>query len=512
MTKTTRSLGRLALASLLAAPSALRAQSAPVVVDPSLAAMDSMLAAAYPAGGPGASVIVERNGRVLMRKAYGMADIELGVPLRPEHVLRLGSITKQFTAVAVLMLADEGKLSVDDEVTKFFPDYPTQGRRITIAHLLNHTSGIRSYTSMAEWRRARRNDVSPAELIAIFRDAPMDFAPGQDWRYNNSGFALLGAIIEKVSGQSYADFLRARIFEPLGMRSTYVESQSAIIPGRVRGYELAEGRVVRNSEYLSLSHPYSAGAIASTTDDLLKWGHAVAEGRFLKPETWRRAHAAGTLPDGRSTGYGYGWFISRLAGQPTLEHGGDINGFSSHDLLMPSERLHIYVLSNAERDFGNPETFSSRIAERVLGRSSIPAAVNLSAAAMDVYTGVYRVGDERRVFTREDGKFYVQRGRNPRQELIPIGDHQFVNPASGSRFLFLREGGRVTGVRLRPRLGPDEAVSPRTEETVADALAGVRALVTVPAAVLDSYAGAYQVTPTLVLNVRREGSVLKAQA
>lgn len=513
-----RSVGRLALAALVAVPPAapaLRAQapaSAQAVVDPSLAAIDSALAATYPAGGPGASVIVERGGRVLLRKAYGMADVELGVPLRPEHVMRIGSITKQFTAVAVLMLVDEGKLSLEDDVTKFIPDYPTQGRRITVEHLLTHTSGIRSYTDMPEWRPTLRNDLSPTQLIAVFRGQPLDFAPGQDWRYNNSGYVLLGTIIESVSGQSYADFLRTRIFEPLEMRSTRVETQTAVIPGRVPGYALAEGRVLQNAMYMSSTHPYSAGAILSTADDLLRWGHAVAEGRFLKPETWRRAHAAYTLPGGRSAGYGYGWFISTLAGQPTVEHGGDINGFSSHGMWMPSERLLVYVLSNAERNFANPETFSTRIAERVLGREFIPPAITVAPSALDAYTGVYRVGDaDRRIVTRDGGRLYVQRGRGARTELRPVARDQFVSVNTGARFAFVRERGRVTGVRLRPRIGPEDVLSPRTDERVEDAVAPPAAVV-VPAAVLDAYAGRYQLTPELVLTIRRDGDVLKAQA
>lgn len=522
MIRLSHSFRGVALAALLVAPPAaplLRAQAAPParvttaeVVDPSLAAIDSLFRATYPADGPGAAVIVARDGRVLMRRAYGMGDVELGVPLRPEHVFRTGSITKQFTAVAALMLVDEGRLSLDDEITEFFPGYPTHGRSITVEHLLTHTSGIRSYTSMPAWRPTLRNEVAPTELIAIFRDEPMDFAPGQDWLYNNSGYALLGAIIEKVSGQGYADFLRARIFEPLGMRDTHVETQTAIIPGRVRGYSMGQGRTISNSAYLSLSHPYAAGAIASTVDDLLRWGQAVAAGRMLRPETWRRAHTAFALPAGRTSGYGHGWFLGRLAGEPTVEHGGDINGFSTHGLWIPSERLHVYVLSNVERNFANPGDLALKAAERVLGKTDLPAAVALPPSALDALVGVYRVGDDdRRVITREGEKLFVQRGRNARVELRPVGGDEFVT-TSGARFRFVREGGRVTGLRVRQRVGPDEPVSPRTEESVAEATAPPTTQVAVPAAVLDSYAGEYQVTPALVLTIRREGNVLKTQA
>jgi len=486
---------------------------ASVVVDPSLASVDSMFSATYPVGGPGAAVLVSRDGRVLMRKAYGSADVELGVPMRPDHVFRLGSITKQFTAVGILMLADEGKLSLDDEITKFFPDYPTHGRRITVEHLLTHTSGIRSYTSIPEWRTLIRNDVTPTELIAVFRDQPMDFAPGADWRYNNSGFALLGAIIEKLSGQSYADFTRTRFFEPLGMRDTRVETHEALIPRRVRGYAVGPGRAITNADYISLTHPYAAGALVSTVDDLSRWGQAVTAGRLLKPETWRRAHTAYRLADGRSAGYGHGWFLGELAGRPSVEHGGDIDGFSTDGVWIPSEKLQVYVLTNAERGFANPASMSARIAERVLGASGAPAGVALAAAKLDEYVGVYRVSDtERRVVTREGERLFAHRGRAPRQELRALGNDEFVFSATGTRVAFARQGGRVTGMRLRPRIGPEEAPSPRTEETPESAVAAPTARVTVAPEVLDAYVGEYQLAPGFIITIRREGAGLRGRA
>jgi len=498
---------------------ALRAQAvaaapaATQVLDPSLVAVDSLFAATYPAGGPGAAVLVARDGRVLMRKAYGMADVELGVPLRPEHVFRLGSITKQFTAVGVLMLVEEGKVSLDDEITKFFPDYPTQGRRITVEHLLTHTSGIRSFTGIPAWEPLKRTDLTPAQMIAVFRDQPMDFAPGTDWRYNNSGYFLLGALIEKVSGQSYADYLRTRIFEPLGMRDTRVETHDALIPRRVHGYAMAEGRAIRNAEFISLTSPFSAGALVSTVDDLFRWGQAVAAGRLLKPETWRRAFTAYRLADGRESGYGYGWFVSELAGRPTLTHGGDIDGFSSDGLWIPSAHLQVYVLSNVERNFANPGNLSTRIAERVLGVSAIPQGVALPASALDEYVGVYPVSEnDRRVVTRDGTTLFLQRNRGPRQELRALGSDGFVSAATGARFTFVREGGRVTGMRVRPRLGPEEPLSPRTAEAPESALAAAAARATVAPEVLDTYVGEYELAPNFILTVRREGATLLARA
>jgi D-alanyl-D-alanine carboxypeptidase len=484
-----------------------RASDAGIVVEPSLAGIDSMLTALYPAAEPGAAVLVARDGQVLMRKAYGAASLELGVPLRPEHVFRLGSITKQFTAVATLMLVDEGRVSLDDEITKFFPDYPTQGRRITVEHLLTHTSGIQSYTGMASYRADMRRDMTPEQLIAGFREQPMQFSPGERWSYNNSGYALLGAIIEKVSGMSYADFIRTRIFEPLGMRNTYYETADAVVPGRVPGYDRAGQGPIRQADWVSMTLPYAAGALIGTVDDLLTWNRAVAEGRMLKPETWRRAFNPYQLSAGLTAGYGYGWFVGEAAGRPSIEHGGDINGFSSNNLWIPSERLHVIVLSNREREAErDPDAISRQIAARLLGAPAAPAPFAVAEDALQEYVGVYRASaTENRVVIREGGALYSQRGRQPRQEMTPVGRDEFMY-ASGTRARFVRgTDGKVTGMVVRGRIGPED-LSPRTDQTPESVMAAV----SVPAAVLDRYVGRFQLAPEAVITIRREGGALHA--
>ncbi len=516
-------LRRLAVLAplLLSVPGpVLRAQAGapaarPVVVDPALAPIDSALAALYPASGPGAAVLVARDGRVLMRKAYGSASLELGVPLRPEHVFRLGSITKQFTAVAVLMLVEEGKVGLQDEITKFFPDYPTHGRRITVEHLLTHTSGIQSYTGISSFRDGARRDLSVDSLIAMFRDQPMNFAPGERFSYNNSGYVLLGAIIEKVSGMTYADFVRTRIFEPLGMRNSAYEVATAVVPGRVPGYDrVGTTAEIRVADFVSMTQPYAAGALISTVDDVLIWQRAVAEDRLLKPETWRRVFTPFALTNGMSSGYGYGWFVAEAAGKPTIEHGGDIPGFSTNGLWIPSERLHVIVLANHQREPArNPDEISRRIAGRLLGEPAGPAPVPMTAEALDAYTGVYRLNDtDRRVVVREGTTLYSVRGRSPRLAMTPLGRDRFVF-ASGARVRFIRGANRaVTGMTVRQRLGPEE-LAPRTAERADSilALANPPAVAVAPA-VLDRYVGRYQLAPNFVIAVRREGNGLRAQA
>ena len=198
--------------------------------------MDRVLAAAYKPGEAGAAVIVVKDGQTLFRKGYGMANLELSVPVRPEMVFRLGSITKQFTAAAILMLAQQGKLAVTDDVTRFLPDYPSGGRKVTIDHLLTHTSGIKSYTGMPEFWKTQGQDASVSEMIDFFKKEPFEFEPGEKWNYNNSGYFLLGAIIEKVSGQPYGEFVLKNIFLPLGMTHSFYGDNEPVIAGRVSGY------------------------------------------------------------------------------------------------------------------------------------------------------------------------------------------------------------------------------------------------------------------------------------
>src|SRR4030065_800932 len=212
----------LVLAAVLSLASIAPALSAQMAGREDLAKkIDAVISEVYKPDQPGAAIIVQKDGKTVFRRGYGRADVELGCPIAPDMVFRLGSITKQFTAVSILMLAQEGKLGLQDEITKFLPDYPTQGRKITVEHLLTHTSGIQSYTDMPERLPLWRKDFTLKEIIDLFKDKPMQFEPGESWAYNNSGYILLGAIIEKVSGKTYEGFLEANLFKPLGMKRSY---------------------------------------------------------------------------------------------------------------------------------------------------------------------------------------------------------------------------------------------------------------------------------------------------
>lgn len=320
---------------------------AEAIVDREIVArLDIAIAKHYPAKQPGAAVIVVKNGTTIFRKAYGLADIAQGRTMTADMSLRLGSITKQFTATAILMLADQGKLTVADDIRKFLPAYPTGGKIITIEHLLTHTSGIASYTGMRDFVAHSTTDMSVGEMIDYFKDQPKEFEAGQRYSYGNSGYFLLGAIIEKVSGLTYADFLAQNIFTPLGMNDTAYEGHERTSVTHIEGYSQVKKGFVP-SPVLSMSQPYAAGALVSTVDDLARWDAAISSGKLLKESTWKKAFTPYTLNDGTVIKYGYGWEIGKLFGLKIISHGGSINGFNSGVLRIPDEKLYVAVLSNA---------------------------------------------------------------------------------------------------------------------------------------------------------------------
>ena len=280
----------LALALSGLSPRASAAGQAAAANDSALAAkIDAVMAEIYKPGEPGAAVIVRKDGQTIFRKGYGLADLELGVPVEPDMVFRLGSITKQFTAVSILMLAQDGKLKLQDEITKFLPDYPTQGRRITVEHLLTHTSGIQSYTDMPEWLPLWRKDFTVKELVDLFKDKPMQFEPGRSWAYNNSGYVLLGAIIEKVSGRTYEDFVADKYLQAAGHEGLLLrQHRPRSSPGASRAIKPGKGGFV-NAPYLSMTQPYAAGSLLSTVDDLAIWSDAVFAGKLVRKEWLSKA-------------------------------------------------------------------------------------------------------------------------------------------------------------------------------------------------------------------------------
>lgn len=426
--------------------------------------IDNMIQEAYQPDEPGVAVIVVRDGKIIFRKGRGMANLELDVPISPDMVFRLGSITKQFTAFAILMLAEQGKLALDDSISKFLSDYPTHDYLITVEHLLTHTSGIKSYTAMPEWASLWRKDFTVQELIDFFKYQPMASAPGKRWAYNNSGYILLGAIIEKISGRSYEQFIRQSIFEPLGMNQSYYDSPARLIPKRVSGYDKISEDFT-NAAYLSMTQPYAAGALASTVDDLAIWDSALYTDKLLKLKILQQAHIPYRLANGSSTAYGYGWEISEYAGHRLIEHGGGINGFRNRTIRMPDDRVFVAVLSN--NGGASPGLLAFKIAALVIGRPyHDPEPIELKSDVLTLYEGVYENNFSKEIcITREDNQLFLQYRDGPRVELIPLSPNEFFfKDMSPNRLLFVSDANKVIGMELRGRSGIPE-IAKKDEKT-----------------------------------------------
>jgi CubicO group peptidase (beta-lactamase class C family) len=292
---------------------------------------------------PGISLCISRHGRAIIRKSYGFANLEHQVPVKAETVFQSGSIGKQFAAAAVMILARDGKLSLDDKLTKFFPDAPATWEQITLRHLLTHTSGMGDYPPEIDLRR----DYTEAQLLEYFKKAPLAFAPGTSWDYSNAGYVTLGLLIRKVSGQFYGDFLQERIFRPLGMTTARVISEADLVPNRAAGYRLVGGEL-KNQEWVSPSTNTTAdGSLYFSILDLAKWDAALYHDKPLEQASLAEAWTPVRLSDGRRKAYGFGWHTEVVGKRRVIFHGGAWQGFKSFILRFPDDQLTIMFLANS---------------------------------------------------------------------------------------------------------------------------------------------------------------------
>jgi len=309
-------------------------------------AIDEVIQRRVPADGPGVAVAVIRDGVVIYKNGYGCANLEWRQPIGPDTLFGLGSVTKPFTAQAIMLLEQQGKLRLDDEVTHYLPDAPTHGRQITIRQLLTHTSGIANFvTQPGFWPNIAREQRTAMEVTGLFRDLPLDFEPGENYSYSNSAYVLLGRLIETLSGMPYGAFIESALFAPLAMtHSRYMDDQR-IIPQRAARYLREEETWVR-APYYSASVTYAAGGLGSTLDDLILWDQALREGTMISREVDARMRTSVRLNDGREMGYGFGWGLSRYRGRAVTHHAGGVPGYSSFVGRFLEDHMTIIVLSN----------------------------------------------------------------------------------------------------------------------------------------------------------------------
>lgn len=341
---------------------------------------------------PSVSIVIARGQTVVLEKTYGRADIENDVPAANHSIYRIASITKQFTAAAILRLVEQGRVELDAEVVKYLPEFHTQGARITIRQLLNHTSGIQNITDIPVFASKMRLDLTDAEALAIFQDEPRNFQPGTNFIYNNSGYYLLAMVIERVTGQTSAEHLKRSLFEPLGLQSTSACDDALVVRHRARGYVLVDGKLL-NAPFISRDVPKGGGNLCSTAHDLVLWAQALASGKVVGSHSYQLMTTPGTLTDGRPIGYGLGLFLSELDGRPEIFHGGDFWSFAAFLASYPADDVTIAVLENS----GAASAFDGHLARRIVRRllqhpePSFPE-VALDDNGLNRVIGTYRAG------------------------------------------------------------------------------------------------------------------------
>lgn len=468
-------------------------------------ALDVIMNELFESDGPGGVALIVKEGDILYRKAFGMANLELGVRMAPEHVFRIGSITKQFTACAILKLAEEGKLDLQDDITNYLEDYPTHGHTITIEHLLTHTSGIKSYTSMEEWTaEVRKKDFTPPELIDFFKNQPMDFVPGDEFRYNNSAYFILGYIIELVSGKPYESYIDETFFKPLGMANSYYGSTSRIIPNRADGYAKGEPGY-KNDDFLSMTQPYAAGSLLSTVDDLYSWYSAVFSREVISESSLKKATTSYVLNNGKQTDYGYGWFIGNIQGSLNIQHGGGINGYLTASMFLPEEALFVAVFSNCTCT--DPGSAAMKMAAIALGKPFEWDSISLDEELLKSYVGVYTSEyDGDLVISYSEGKLLAMRTGGSEREITPYEKDKFFVKGGTSSFLFVREeAGNISAV-ISSGTGSDIQW-----KRTAKPLPRIEAI-ELEESQLKEYLGKYELAPDFILTVSLEEGRMYAQA
>ncbi|NMP16897.1 serine hydrolase [Thalassotalea sp. Y01] len=471
--------------------------------------IDKSLLELYADDRPGASIIIKQGDQVLLEKGYGLANMEWGIANNKDTVFRIGSISKQFTAVAILMLMEQEKLKLDDRIDLYVSDLAEDTAAVTIEQLLNHTSGIPSYTGMPNWLTQMKQDKSPTEMLAYFKDAPLEFTPGSQFKYNNSGYFLLGMIIEKVSGQSYEAFIEENIFTPLGMNESYYGHPKEVVANRATGYEF-HGKW-QNSDYISMTQPYAAGSLLSSVGDLALWVEAVNSYKFISKQTTQKAHTKTVLSNGEEVDYGYGWSLSSVRGSESIAHGGGINGFITYSQYIPSQDLYVAVLSN-HMHTPNPTMVAKVIAADMLGKSYPKFSdknVDFDKKALTPFVGQYRIDDNntRKLFLQGDGVF-TQRTGGSVMQVRQVDQATFVYPDSLSYFTIEQnEQGDVTGMLMRQG-GDDEQFA----SYLGSELPEPKKAVEIDTAVYDSLVGRYKLADNFILEISRDGDKLFAQA
>lgn len=400
--------------------------------------IDSLFSQRLPAVAPGGVLLIARQGNILYHKAFGNADLENNAPMQPDMIFRIGSITKQFTAVAILQLAEAGKLSLQDSIQTYLKNFPSKGHTLTIEHLLTHTSGIKNSFEIDNPTQ-QRPTYTPAQGVDYFKDEPLSFAPGSQFEYSNSNYYLLGYLIEVITGQPYEQYLHEHVLAKANLTHTsYYNAESPVSP-----MPAAYAKVDRKLGKASLQEIYTlyaAGGLLSSATDLLTWHQALLAGKLISDSLLKKAWTSFKLTNGTDAPYGYGWYNKELDGQPTIEHAGSTDGFQTNAVYLPQADLFVVTLFNGFELDMDWVVLTNDIIDQVFGRKPYALTIPQSQAYVRTYT--YKKSYQM-VVTREENKLYIRatnpKSRLPKVQLHPKSDGLFFIKEAALSFSFEKD-------------------------------------------------------------------------
>ncbi len=454
----------------------------------------------------GISILVSKDGNVVYKKGFGYANIEKKELIKPDTKFRIGSVTKQFTAVAILKLQEEGKISVTDKLSKFLPDFP-RADEVTIHHLLTHTSGIHSYTSNPEFITKVTSPITEEALIAFFKNDTYDFSPGEKWLYNNSAFFILGHIIGKVSGKPYGQYLNETFFVPLHMTNTGVHTSTLNLQNEAKGYTKENGQYTLATNW-DMSWAGGAGAVYSTVEDLTTWNEAIFNGKVLQEKSLKAAFTPVVLNNGKkpdNASYGYGWALDEYRGQDVIEHGGGLHGFISQLARYPEEKLTIAMLTNITPTEVNIN--SNTLAEFLLWATMEKQKSRYVNAAVSEnvqpYAGRYDFGNGAvMIITSENNNLFAQLTGQQKFPIFPSGEGEYFWKVVDAKIHFMKNTNGDVEYGNFEQNGNKLKVAKLKNETI----------VSIDKALYKTYSGKYDYGSNMIITISTENDKIFAQA
>ena len=395
---------------------------------------------------PGCVVLVVRKDKVIYKKAFGIANTELNIPMQPNMLFRTGSMGKQYTAIAILQLVEQGKIGLQDSIQQYIKDFPSKGYTITIENLLTNTSGIKDYLSEISNPSKQKESYTPKDGVDYIKDEPLNFKPGSNYRYSNSNFYLLGYIIETVTGKTFEKYLQENVLDKADLKNTFYIHPEKNIPDMPQGYSKFDGKIEK-ATLQEVTIMYSAGALISNADDIYKWHKALYNQQLVKKETLEKATTPFKFDDGTFSQYAYGWFVKNIDGTQTIEHSGSTDGFQSDEIYLPTENVFIVALYNCYEADMDWQILTNDIARLAIGKP-LNNDVKVKDAVLKNYVGTYEVIlnniNHKLIVTFEDGRLSIEAAnpddRLPRVLLYATSENEFYIKEAALRFEFLKDG------------------------------------------------------------------------